>query len=74
MMVAKFRIMNILNAVITQLATYIHLMPQYQRGITEHSKNVLCFWTHILISEQRKDCCASECQAFSCNDKIELLL
>ena len=53
MVVAKFRRMNILNAVISLLAAYYTFNAQYPRGKTGHSKNIFVFLDHLLISEQR---------------------
>lgn len=53
MVVAKFKKIGILNAVISLLAAYYTFNAQYPRGTTGHSKNVFVFLDHILISERK---------------------
>ena len=53
MVVAKFKRIGILNAVISLLAAYYAFNAQYLRGTTGHSKNIFVFLEHILVSEQK---------------------
>ena len=53
MIVAKFRKMSILNAVICLLSSYYVFNAQYPQGKTGHSKNIFVFLEHLLISDRK---------------------
>ena len=54
-MVCQFKKINILNAVVTLIASYYLFNADYPKGLGGHSKNVYLFLEYILIPELRSN-------------------